>query len=95
MQKALQSPRPLKNNFVMSLFMSLGLSLALIPNLTNAQSYPNRTVKMVVPLTQDLILGCTMLDINRATQPDVAGDIGDPALRLPQKNPQSPYPAAS
>jgi len=51
MQKALQSPRPLKNNFVMSLFMSLGLSLALIPNLANAQSYPNRTVKMVVPLT--------------------------------------------
>jgi tripartite-type tricarboxylate transporter receptor subunit TctC len=55
MQKTLQSPRSSKNNLMQSLLISLGLTLSLtlslIPNLANAQNYPNRTVKMIVPLT--------------------------------------------
>jgi tripartite-type tricarboxylate transporter receptor subunit TctC len=55
MQKTLPSPRSSKNNLIQSLFISLGLTLSLAlsltPNLASAQNYPNRTVKMIVPLT--------------------------------------------
>ena len=51
MQKVLQSPRLPKCNLMLSLFIGLGLSLNLIATAANAQSYPNRTVKMIVPLT--------------------------------------------
>jgi SAM-dependent methyltransferase len=39
--------------------------------------------KSVVPVTKNLLLSCTTLDSDRTRQPDVVGDIGDPALRLP------------
>ena len=55
MQKTMQFPRPSKNNLMRSSFISLGLTfslaLSLVPSLVSAQSYPNRTVKMIVPLT--------------------------------------------
>jgi len=51
MQKILQSPRLPKRNLLVSLFIGLGLSLNLISTVASAQSYPNRTVKMIVPLT--------------------------------------------
>jgi hypothetical protein len=48
MQKILQSPRSLKRNLILSLFISLGLSLNLISTAASAQSYPNRTVKILL-----------------------------------------------
>ena len=59
MQKSMQSPRSSKKNLMRSLFTSLGLplslafclALSLISSPVSAQSYPNRTVKMIVPLT--------------------------------------------
>jgi hypothetical protein len=51
MQKILQTPRLTKRNWMLGLFIGLGLSLNLISTAASAQSYPNRTVKMIVPLT--------------------------------------------
>jgi len=51
MQKTFQSPSSSKSNLMRSVFISLGLVLGLNSNLVSAQSYPNRTVKMIVPLT--------------------------------------------
>ena len=42
--------------------------------------------KSVIPVTKNLLLACTTLDIDRKRHPDAVGNIGDTSLKLPHSS---------